>query len=330
MNIEFVSFRYIKKELEKSLKIFDYRLNEIYVEYLRSYHSKSNFTDNSFIIKNKDSVLYCPLTIEKKDKANILNFFGDPFFVICKRETKELSDLFYLKLNEICSEMKIKKINLVLQKEDTTDHYNLISEKKSVNKICCRRYIDLSLDLEKIYTNFSRGLKNKMNKDYTSLKYKLIDYKNFNDNESEIIDMMKLHQEISKKTTRSKNTWLLNGEMIKNNNGLIVKTMFNQKVISYFFVIYTKSEAYYFTSCTYREYFNKFNNITHKSIYYVINYLKKIGCKTLTLGDCKTIYSSNFVTEKEKNIERFKNSFGGNKYINYYFNSLDQSIIDII
>lgn len=320
-----INFELIKKELENNLSIFDYRLNKIYIDYLKNYYSMSTFEDVSFIIKIRDSKLYCPLTIEKKIEEKKLNFFGEPFFIICNKISKEVMDKFYLKLREICSEWKVKEINLVLQLEKTIENLDKDFKINSLNKICHRKYIDLTSDFKSIKEKFSRGLKNKINKQFDELDYEIIDHKNYDENKNDILVMMKMHEEISNKSTRSKKTWLLNGEMIKNNNGLLVKVTLNKKIISYFFVIYTKTDAYYFSSCTYREYFSRFSNITHKSVIYVLKYLIKIGCKTFTLGDCKTIYSSGPFSEKEKSIQQFKNSFGGSIYTNYYFRNLDQN-----
>ena len=150
--------------------------------------------------------------------------------------------------------------------------------------------------------------------------------KNYN---NDIIDMMNMHHVVSQKITRSKETWLLNGEMIKNNNGFVIKVIYKKKIISFSLFFFNNEEAIYFSSCTDRKYFKDFINITHKSIYHSINYLKKNGCKKLTLGECKTIYSSEDVTQKEKNIQKFKSSFGGDIYINFYLKKLDPDLIDL-
>ena len=141
--------------------------------------------------------------------------------------------------------------------------------------------------------------------------------------------MMNMHRMVSQKITRSKETWLLNGKMIKNNNGFIIKVIYKKKTISFSLFFFNNEEAIYFSSCTDRYYFKDFINITHKSIYHSINYLKNNGCKKLTLGECKTIYSSEDITQKEKNIQKFKSSFGGDIYINFYLKKLDPDLIDL-
>ena len=67
----------------------------------------------------------------------------------------------------------------------------------------------------------------------------------------------------------------------------------------------------YFSSCTIRDYFVK-TGITHKTIWYAIQYLKKNNCNYFHLGRSKTYFTS-VENIKERNIEKFKHSFGGIK-----------------
>ena len=89
------NFLFIREEIENNFKRSHLMLEPIFVDYLKKYNSGSLFTDISFLIKNNKSILYCPLTIENKDKKKILNFFGESFFIICKNKTKEIIELFY-------------------------------------------------------------------------------------------------------------------------------------------------------------------------------------------------------------------------------------------
>ena len=322
MSINNVNFKLLKKKLKTLLNRSDLRLNETYIDYLKRYNSDSSFKDISFIIKNENSLLFCPLTIHIKNKKKILDYFGEPFFIICHNETQELKKIFHKKIKKISVEEKIKNINFVSQKE-LNDEFNLYNlNKQKIYKISYRKYIDLTLDMRTIRANFSRGLKSKINKNYKELTYQLINHKNYN---KDIFKMMKFHRDISKRITRSKATWSANEKMIKNKNGFLIKVTYKNKVISYFFIFYEKPNALYFSSCTNRKYFKDFNNITHKSIYDAIKYLKKIGCKKLTLGDCQTIYSSKSQTLKEKNIEKFKRSFGGDNFVNFFYGKFDKN-----
>ena len=125
--------------------------------------------------------------------------------------------------------------------------------------------------------------------------------------------MMVLHQNVSSKKTRSKNTWLVNEKMIINKQGFLIKVMNKDKLISYAFFFHNKSYAIYFSSCTNRETFSLFKNITHKTIWKAIEYLKNIRCRYLTLGHTRTLYYANETISERSNIERFTASFGGHQ-----------------
>lgn len=326
MTFQKTNFLFIKNELEKSTKSYPCTLEPIFIDYLKKYNSISNFLDISFIIKKNKSILYCPITIETNSDGKKLNFFGEPFFIICENKDKELLSLFYKKIQDIMNEKKINKINFLISKKFENFESGKIISQNSLNKITLIKYFDLSLDIQNIKKDFSKGHKSAIKKEYDELEYKIIDFKNYN---NDITDMMNMHYVVAQKITRSKETWLLNGEMIKNNNGFLIKVIYKKKTISFSLFFFNNEEAIYFSSCTDRNYFKDFINITHKSIYHSINYLKNNGCKKLTLGECKTIYSSEVITQKEKNIQKFKSSFGGDIYINFYLKKLDPDLINL-
>ena len=73
--------------------------------------------------------------------------------------------------------------------------------------------------------------------------------------------MKKMHEEISKKITRSNQSWLLNEKMILNNKAFLVQVSDLTKVISYSLFFYNGRESCYFSSCTYRDLFKDYKNI---------------------------------------------------------------------
>ena len=87
----------------------------------------------------------------------------------------------------------------------------------------------------------------------------------------------------------------------------------------YFF---NKNTSIYFSSCSIREKFKLYKNITHKVIWEVIKHMKSIKCKKFSLGLAKTLYSRNTIDQKEKNISLFKSSFGGDKTYYTIYNSI--------
>lgn len=186
-----------------------------------------------------------------------------------------------------------------------------ISEKPNLYEVIIESYIDLTKSASEIRNNFSKGHKHILKKEYPSLKYEIINYQNYK--KDQVLEMMNLHKVVAGKITRSIETWKINEEMILNKMGFLIRVSENDNLISYSFIFYNKEDALYFSSCTLREKFSKFKNITHKSIWESINFLKNQNCKNFYLGVTKTLFSKKNIDQKRKNIERFKSSFGGNQ-----------------
>ena len=141
--------------------------------------------------------------------------------------------------------------------------------------------------------------------------------------------MRELHKIVSGKVTRSIESWKVNEDMILNKKGFLIKVKENDKLISYSFIFKNSEEAIYFSSCTLRDKFIQYKNITHKSIWKCISYLKDLNCKKFHLGISKTLYSKKIIDQKRKNIERFKSSFGGEKKIFAIFDQLPINYKDL-
>ena len=302
----------------------DINLEPLLINYFENYYSESIFEDVSFEISNNNNLIFCPLTIERKDKENYLNFYGNYFFIFFIRFDNKLFNYLEKTIEDIKNKKKIKSIKFLIKKEFIFNEQQSIDH-SFLDKISINKSIDLSLDLNEIIKNFSKGHRSAIKKNYTELEYQIIDKKNYN---NEINEMMKLHEEVSGRKTRAYKTWIINEQMIKENKGVIIKVLKNDEAISYSFFFKNNFEAIYFSSCTKREFFKNYNNINHKSILHVIEYLKRFNCKRLTLGNSKTIYDKHQKNNKEINIEKFKSSFGGKKYINLHFNIFNNKIIN--
>ena len=138
--------------------------------------------------------------------------------------------------------------------------------------------------------------------------------------------MMNLHYSVANRKTRSDQSWLLNEKMILNKKGFLVKVTSKNQTISYSFFFHNHIDAAYFSSCTNREAFKFFNNISHKTIWKAIEYLKKIKCVSLSLGHTNTLFSDNKIISERSNIERFTASFGGNEQIYIVYKKLPKNI----
>ncbi len=297
-----------------------------YITYLQEYNNKS-YEDLSFILRENKIEHSILLTLEKNQNNKILNFFGLPFLI--QNGDNDISNirLTIETLKKIFINRKINYINLVLifKNINLPEVENL--NKKNIKKISIQKFIELDKNIEDIIRKFSKGHKHLINKVSKELNYQIINFKNYKD---EIQDMMRLHQEVSGKVTRSKKTWEINEKMILDKKGFIISVKFGVEVISYSFFYFNNNFSEYFSSCTKRNYFNVFKNVTHNSILLAIKYLKSMKLKYFTLGETKILYDKNLVSKKEINICTFKNSFGGEEFLKVYYENFDESIVNIL
>ena len=168
-------------------------------------------------------------------------------------------------------------------------------------------YIDLSLSLENIKSNFSSNLRNEIKKEYSNTTFEIIDYKNYK--KDMIYEMMELHKLVAGRQTRSKDSWQQNEKMILKNRGFLTRVTVDQKVISYSFFYHNEYTCMYLSSVGLREYYKIVRNVHHKSLALAINQAK-INCKYFFVGHV-TLFDKIPISDKEKNIEKFKAKFKG-------------------
>lgn len=301
--------------------IINDNLCDDYICYLKEYNKPKKYKQLSIDIEQNNLI-----TIEKDRDLRKLNFFGIPFCIQKERDkTSNLKDLIQ-NLNRILQDNKINKIDLILFKEISSLKYLEALDKKNISKISIQKFIELDNDIKLIKNQFSKGHKHVINKEFLELSYKLIDHTNYN---NEIFDMMKLHKLVSGRFTRSKESWFLNEKMILNKKGFLISVSLGEEIISYSFFYCNNNYSEYFSSCTKRNYFKKFNNITHKTIFLAIEYLKKRKFKYFTLGETKILYDENPSSIKLENIQTFKSSFGGKSIIKILFKNINDDIINI-
>ena len=305
------NLNFLKSEdFVKVSKNQDFTYDELFIDYLKLYNSNSKYQNISFELNDSKNVLFCPLTIETKNVQKSLNFYGTPF-VISHNQTYK--NIFYKYIFEFFLELIDKNVitNFMLKKyiNETEINKYLENDSDNIEAIYSENLINLHLSLNDIFSGFTKGHKSSLKKEYPELKYEIFDHTNYK--EKQILEMMELHYKVSNKVTRSEKSWLLNEKMIINRQGFLIRIMNNDQLISYSFFFHNKFNAAYSSSCSIRETFGLFKNLTHKTIWKGIEYLKKIKCSYLTLDPSRTLYNSNKINLKEKNIQRFKASFGG-------------------
>ena len=286
----------IKYVFEK--KNFGYLLEQNQRKYKELYY-RANFINNSVYLNSNNNQIYIPNTINEKTKKN--SFYGHPIQIFSENN---ISELDYLKIKDYFAKYKNEK----LFKFQIKDERKLIETKlDQVEQVINEIYIDLSKSNDEIKKNFSSTFRNEINRDYENTKFEIIDKRNYKKNQ--IFEMMNFHIKISGRKTRSDDTWKQNENMILSDKGFLIKVTYKDKLVSFSFFYHNNFTCHYSSSVADREYYKQIRNMHHRSIWLAIDYSKK-KCKFFSIGSI-TIFNKNNISDKEKNIEKFKSKFKG-------------------
>jgi len=304
----------MKNHINK-FKEISYKIENNFITYTKIYYNNPSIKDLSFLVKTENNTIYCPLTLFNKTNYK-LNFYNEPIEIFSKKKIDNETNLQLKKLfHDLIKTNQIKKVYFKVKKENIKIDENISN---SLDKIISEIFIDLNLDLSEIQKEFKQSLRTILKKKYEFLNYEIIDKINYKKNE--ILNMRKMHIQVSGRETRSKESWIQNEKMILDGNGFIVKAVYKNKPISYSFFFYNNRTCRYFSSCTLREYFKIIKNITHKSLWYAILYAKK-NSNYFYVGS-STVFSKKPLSEKELNIEKFKKQFSSKSEEYYIFNDV--------
>jgi hypothetical protein len=295
-----------------------YLINQIFIEYEKEYNSNFEYEDISFIFEKNEDFIISPLTKSYKDSFCYLNYYGRPinFFYSVKKDVSivnNFNNYFY----DFIKKNRFNNIKVITENNSFLNNFFGNDDIKSIYE---ETIIDLTLPLEKIYSQLNKSHRWNINKGRRQLNYSIYNYKNYPDNE--IFKMKDMHKNVSGRQTRSDLSWAICEKMIKNNNGFLIETKLQDLPISYSFFFYDENSCAFFSSCALRDYFKY--SVNHFSIWNTIVYCKNLGIKSFFLGRSKTLYINENRDEKENSIEEFKNLFGGIKKKIYEYNKIIQ------
>jgi hypothetical protein len=304
----------INLDFKKKVIKKNFFLSKLFIKYQNAYLGK-NYKIEDFFFAN-DNLIYIPFTSNKNDEKINYFFYSFPATIYSEKQ-----------LN--FSEFKIVVKNFINKFFSQNIEYNFLMttnyeelskiDLKATNPVSVEelQIINLNLDENKIFQNIRPNHKNiirKMLKD-NNVEFRIYDYKNYL--KELMVNMMKMHEVVSGRKTRSLSTWNINEEMILKKMAFIVEVLFKKKIISYSFFYHNLEECCYFSSVTMKDSF-ELGGINHTSLWHAIKFAKNLGLKRMKLGTTKYLYvrNENSIDIKKKNIAFFKSRFCGETQIN--------------
>ena len=310
LNIKSVSINELRKICQKD-KFVGYKLEKNFIKYREAYY-EANFENYSFIVKNEKN--FCLIIAFFNNNLKTLDFFGNYIEMIYEGNLE--NEILYKvieNLELIKKKLNIKKIKFITRQpiafnSNVFDKDQIFFENNEI-------IINLQYSNEKILHEFKSNLRNELKLKYVDVEYKIIEKNNYQ--KGMIFKMMDLHKKVSGFQSRSLNTWSLNEEWILNENAFLIQILHNKVDIGYSLYYHNEITCEYFSSCIIRDFFKKFKNLQHLSLWIAINHAKKKS-KYFYIGNVVN-RNKDLLTEKEISIGKFKSKFMKNPEKSFIF-----------
>lgn len=290
--------------------------NNVQVTHLRStvkyYVEYYSGQDLSLVLyDNYHAVGILPLFIHKNKKEWIISGDGEsivkPLFInnLPKKTKKNLEKKIIEIIDRFAIKLSINKVYLFDESSQLSSWYMLWLKKSSKCFLSHQLAINLEISIDDIRLGFRKSYKSLVNKSLKDFSVQICEHNI--DNLFEEFRM--LHLEVAGKETRSRESWNIQKEQIKNNEAFLVTVMDGNALIGAGLFTYTKDIGVYSVGAYKRELFDK--PISHGVQMQAIRALKDIGCRVYYIGQKMTLLDKNLPTEKELSITHFKEGFAG-------------------
>ena len=274
------------------------------------------YEDKSIILKEKEEIVL-GIRISKsinQENKHLFSYYQLPIIYL---ENKSLDiklrkkAFLFLKnyLENLFTENKtweLLHVDYINDTELSSLSNYLLNEFKAKTIVCATRTLNLELNEETIFKDYSKGLKYNINWGRKNLNSKIITGQNFDNNL--LHQFMDLHFVASGRKTRSDRSWEILKDVVNKNEGFISIASHDDSLVSASFFSKSKKHCFYGVSASNRDMFQ--NPISHIVVWNAIKYAKEIGCKIFELGDLSLPSAIPKPSKKELNISFFKKSFG--------------------
>ena len=224
-------------------------------------------------------------------------------------------------LERVCDEMNISSycVKEVLMKNGYSAWSQCFLENNAyVRNVSMGCFVDLSLPLDTILEKMRRTNRYSIKKAKSLWKSKIVTKNDDVDTiNSTFRQFRKLHMEVAGRETRSKDTWDIQCEALKNSDDFVI-LLYNKEheLIGASLYSTTKTNVTYSVAAYKRELFKQ--PVGHISQWLAIEYAKKLNKQWYYIG--QRPYSNDFLkpTDKEIAIGHFKEGFATNFYPTIY------------
>jgi hypothetical protein len=301
--------------------------NPIYSSLFNSYYSevsgKKSENKSVIVASNNEPILgllYSASNTTNQDTK--IEYFGLPAVLLSSLESEiELLEIATKTLRNYLSE---SRKNLFFGKNTAISGSITINNQKIFQTSFCEeiissfkksqarfnRVIDLKIGMDQIKKEYSKSVRSAVNSYLNSPNIiEIVDFTCSEESQSFAVNSLKnLHTNSAGRMTRSEQSWIIQELNLSMGNAFIVQLKNQDAVISSAYFMKTKFDCYYGISASQLK--SKGGSYSHLCVAEAISYCEKRNLNTFHLGEQLSNFSHE-VTEKERNIEKFKSFFGG-------------------
>lgn len=311
-----------------NLFITDTKTNPIYASQFSKYYEElqNGLVSNSSILVTHKGQTVMGLIFSKTNNSTTekssVNYFGMPAaFLIASGEDFLVLDNAFRLLIQTINELGVPTSNgrfmtpfAILFKPSVLECIKIEKFVFNRSKIQLRfdRVINLNKSLEQIESDYSKSARDAVKK--KNLVVEVISNRNSEEIiENEFKSLQELHYLSAGRMTRSRKSWDMQLNMIKNGEAILISGKYGFKTSASSFFMLNRNAAYYAVSAIDKS--QKISGATHQLVDAGIKSLPSFGIEELWMGN-QFSYLFNETSEKERNIEEFKGYFGGSLVTN--------------
>jgi len=300
----------LKKYIEKNISSVRYL--PLYLEYSRHY-IKTLQEELSFILmQDKQPVAIAFLPVEVIDKKNYISsregYIQAPLSINEKIERE-----VFQQIDILAREYKISKIKFFLDPLviEYQNKFNMLRKYHYFDTTSSDCILDLRLSKEELWHSIRKNHKRNINRILKNSEFEIIkiDYKNPDYSLHELY--RELHHKCSGRVTRSKITFDLQFEMLKNDEASLFGLKYKNKPVGFSYFSHFRGGVIYASGADDPD-FTDFP-IYHTILWSAIVYYKERGFEFLEFSEpCGYgVQFDSYPDEKQLNISHFKRGFGG-------------------
>lgn len=312
---------------ELDLIIAESRFNPIYSSYFDTYYeevSGKKSENKSVMVSKGDTPILCLLrSIPTEDSLTVeLEYFGRPAALISNPNvhTEYLSEAIQLLLSFISNDYanpiggKASEMSGALRISDSriinTRHFQKLIPTFNHSELKFTRVLNLEQDPEALIADYSKSVRSAVRFIPNELEKIEIIHQNSPKEAIAIAyeSLKDLHLKSAGRKTRSEESWGIQRLALVNGHAFISQFWRQGEIVSSAYFMRTKRDSYYGVSASIPK--EKGDSLSHVCIHYAIRYCKENNLRSFHFGD-QFSHLSRDISNKEKNIEKFKSFFGG-------------------